>query len=233
MKKAVLISSLALAFGLLLGCLIGGSFFSVGQLQNSAAAISPSDPQTAPSSRYGFSAAPTEALLDVSDNTPLLERAGQVLEALKAKDYTALAQRVHPQLGVTLTPYSTVDPSLDNVLSRSQVARLAEDQEKRIWGLYDGSGEPIRCTGIEYFNRYVFNADYTEAPQVGIDTVLISGNALENVADAYEDARFVEYHFPGIDPKMEGFDWCSLKLVFQVWNNDWYLVGLVHGEWTI
>ena len=95
-----------------------------------------------------------------------------------------------------------------------------------------GSGSPIRCTSKDYFARYVFNTDYTEAPQVGIDTVLISGNALENVADAYPNGRFVEYHFPGIDPALEGFDWCSLKLVFEIWNNDWYLVGIIHGEWT-
>lgn len=229
-KKALLLSSLALACGLLLGCLIGGGFLSVGHLPNSAAAISPSASQA---NRYGTSAAPTAQPLDPSDNTPLLDRAGQVLTALKDKDYAALARQVHPQLGVTLTPYSTVDPALDNVLTPAQVAGLAEDREDRIWGVYDGSGEPIKCTGTEYFDRYVFNADYTEAPQVGIDTVLISGNALENVADAYQGARFVEYHFPGIDPALEGFDWCSLKLVFQVWNNDWYLVGLIHGEWTI
>ena len=63
--------------------------------------------------------------------------------------------------------------------------------------------------------------------------MLISGNAPENVDAVYEDGRFVEYHFPGIDPAREGFDWCSLKLVFEVWNNDWYLVGMIHGEWTV
>ena len=35
-----------------------------------------------------------------------------------------------------------------------------------------------------------------------------------------------------VDEALEGFDWCSLKLVFEPWENDWYLVGLVHGEWT-
>ena len=152
---------------------------------------------------------------------------------LAALAYAALSLLVHPQQGLTLTPYSTVDPQLDTVLSRDQVAQLSVDETVYTWGLYPGSGAPIQCTAPVYFERFVFNADYTQAPRVGVDEVLISGNALENVADAYPEARFVEYHFPGIDPELEGFDWCSLKLVFQVWENDWYLVGIIHGEWTI
>lgn len=234
MKRAVVMSSLALVCGLLLGWLVGSGFLPAIQVQANAAAIPPAvSPGILSNNRYGASAVPTEEPLDTEDNTPLLDRAGQVLEALKSENYAALSRLVHPELGVTLTPYSTVDPTCDNVLTQAGVARLSTDDTVYTWGLYDGSGEPIRCTGQEYFDRYVFNVDYTEAPQVGIDTVLISGNALENVEVAYEDARFVEYHFPGIDPAREGFDWCSLKLVFEVWNNDWYLVGMIHSEWTV
>jgi len=232
MKRAVVMSSLALVCGLLLGWLVGSGFLPVAQ--TNASAISPAvSPGLLTNNRYGASTTSVEEPLDTEDNTPLLDRAGQVLEALKEKNYAALSRLVHPELGVTLTPYSTVDPTCDNVLTQAEVARLSTDDEVYTWGLYDGSGEPIRCTGQEYFDRYVFNVDYTEAPQVGIDTILISGNALENVEAAYENGRFVEYHFPGIDPAREGFDWCSLKLVFEVWNNDWYLVGMIHSEWTV
>lgn len=225
-------SSLALVCGLVLGCVVGYGFLPAVQPQNGKEALSPTVSQSGQNTR-AIAAIPSQPPLDKGDNTLLLERANQVLEALKTEDYAALSELVHPQRGVTLTPYSTVDPTRDNVLTQAGVAKLATDDQVRLWGLYDGSGNPIRCTGTEYFDRYVFNADYTEAPRVGIDTILISGNALENVAAAYPDGRFVEYHFPGIDPALEGFDWCSLKLVFEVWDNDWYLVGLIHGEWTI
>jgi hypothetical protein len=43
----------------------------------------------------------------------------------------------------------------------------------------------------------------------------------------------VEYHFSGFDKKFEGMDWASLKLVFENSNNEWYLVGIVHDQWTI
>ncbi|WP_297288913.1 hypothetical protein [uncultured Flavonifractor sp.] len=231
MKRALMMSSLALFCGLLLGTIIGSALPPSVHASGSAAAIAPGVSNNL--SRYHSTATPQEQPLDPNDNTILLDRGGQVLEALKAKDYAALSLLIHPEKGVMLTPYSTVDPIRDNVLSRAQVSQLAGDEQYYTWGLADGSGNPISCTPAQYFERYVFNTDYTEAPKVGVDTILASGNALENVVEAYADARFVEYYFPGIDPALEGFDWCSLKLVFEVWNNDWYLVGMIHSEWTI
>lgn len=229
MKKALLLAVLALVCGASLGVMIGSGFLVSTRGPIRVAASTPTLDRL---NRFS-TPAPSEQPLDTADDAPLLERADQVLALLKAADYPTLSDLVHPQKGVTLTPYSTVDLSCDMVLYPRQVAHLSEDRVAHLWGVTDGSGAPIRMTGPQYFQRYVFNADYTTAPQVGIDTVGISGNALENVSDAYPEGRFVEYCFPGIDPKLEGFDWCSLKLVFEVWDNNWYLVGLIHGEWTV
>ena len=57
--------------------------------------------------------------------------------------------------------------------------------------------------------------------------------ALENLTDVYTDCRFVDFCYPSIDPAYGGADWQSLRLVFQDQNDRWYLVGIVHGEWTI
>ena len=132
----------------------------------------------------------------------------------------------------TQPPYSTVS-DCDRVLLPQQVSSLESDEEIYTWGLEDGIGEPIRLTGTEYFDRYVYNADYASAPEQGVDEVLMQGNALENVLTAYPDDHFVEYHFPGLDESREGFDWCSLKVVLAPCEGDWYLVGLIHSEWTI
>ena len=175
-----------------------------------------------------YQAAPADA-----GTSCLSDRAGQVLAALKESDYEALAALVHPEKGVTLTPYSTVEPSCDRNLLPAQLVLLPEDDIPYVWGIEDGTGAPIELTGREYFERYVFNADYTAAPETAVDTVLMQGNALENVASAYPEGRFVEYHFPGLDEQMAGYDWCSLKLVFECYQGDWYLVGLVHSEWTV
>ena len=229
MRRTILLPALALVGGLALGTLLGGGLFSASQGLNGGTRSSITVAQAVTSSA---SAVPTAPPLDTGDNDILLERSESALELLKAEDYAGLSALIHPEKGLTLTPFSTVSAEYDRTLSSQEVSVLSEDEETYVWGVMDGSGMPIRSTCDAYFDRFVFNADYTQAPEVGVDTVLMSGNALENVADAYPQARFVDYSFPGIDPEKNGYDWCSLKLVFEPWQNNWYLVGLVHSEWT-
>ena len=230
MRRIVLLLLAALLAGCGLGTLLGTGRATVDLGAGPAVAAGTVSAALVQNSRV--QALPTSAPLDVADDQRLLERSEQALERLRDGDYSSLAALIHPIKGVTLTPFSTVAPDCDRRLTRAQVVALAEDEESYVWGVMDGSGAPIRATGAEYFARFVYNEDYAQAPEVAVDTVLLSGNALENVADAYPEGRFVDYTFPGLDPELGGFDWCSLKLVFEPWENDWYLVGLVHGEWT-
>lgn len=171
--------------------------------------------------------------MDTADDDLLLKRAGAVLDALADENYVALASMVHPVNGVTFTPYSTVDPESDLCFLPDEIASAAQREAVFLWGFTDGKGDHIRMTMPEYIRRYVWNADYREAPEMAVDQVIAQGNALENVADVFVDCRFVEYHFSSLDPKQEGFDWCSLKLVFAPYEEQWFLVGLIHSEWTI
>jgi hypothetical protein len=38
---------------------------------------------------------------------------------------------------------------------------------------------------------------------------------------------------PGAKPEYAGLDWASLLLVFEQYESRWYLVALVHDQWTI
>lgn len=227
MHRAILLPILALACGLALGTLLGTGRLAPG-LGADAAGMAGAVVQNSRLEAAASQAAP----LDPEADEPLLERAQAVLEQLREEDFSSLSALVHPEKGVTLTPFSTVTPDRDRSLTPSQVSAVAEDDEFYVWGVMNGSGAPIRSTPAEYFQRFVYNADYAEAPNMAVDTVLLSGNALENVEEAYPEGRFVDCSFPGLDPELGGYDWCSLKLVFEPWENDWYLVGLVHGEWT-
>ena len=226
MRRTVLLLLAALLAGCGLGTLLG-----TGQATADLAPVSLAV-NTALVQNSRVQSLPTPEPLDTEEDGPLLERAALAVERLREEDYSGLAALVHPEKGVTLTPFSTVAFDCDRCLTAAQVSGLAEDGEVYVWGVMDGSGAPIRATAGEYFARFVYNEDYAQAPEVAVDSVLLSGNALENVADAYPEGRFVDYSFPGLDPDLGGFDWCSLKLVFEPWENDWYLVGLVHGEWT-
>ena len=140
---------------------------------------------------------------DLSANGPLLEAGDAVLQALEAGDIDALAALVDPERGVTFTPYSTVDPHSDLTFLPDQLAQAGASGSTYIWGTTQGKGDAISLTLTQYLKTYVFNTDYTRAPVIGVDHVIASGNSLENVADAYPEARFLEYYFPGQDPRSE------------------------------
>lgn len=171
--------------------------------------------------------------LNSRDNAPLLETATTVLEALKGEDYATLSTYVHTDYGVTFTPYSSVDFDYDLTFTPQQIKNAEEDTTLYKWGFYDGSGSTISLTIADYFSQFVYDADYTQATQLAVDKILISGNSLENVTEAYPDCRFVEFSYPSRDPQYGGADWCSLKLVFAPGETDWYLIGIIHGQWTV
>lgn len=154
-------------------------------------------------------------------------------EALKYKDYEALAGYVHPERGVTFTAYSTVNLETDQNFSADQIRELAQDDTRYLWGYEDGRGEPIQRTIAQFLEEFIFSVDYTQATSVGVDEIVMSGNSLENLKEAYPDCRFVDLCYPSLDPAYEGLDWCSLKIVFAPTQSGWYLVGLIHSQWTI
>lgn len=231
MGRTLFLSLITLAAGFCLGLL-----FCFGFLEPDTARPTSSFLPSVSAVESGNSTAPASAsdtpALDTGDNALLLESANQVAAALRDKDYKTLASFIHPVDGVLFTPYSTVEPSVNLRFSAAQIAALTENTTKYVWGISDGKGDPLEMTMKEYFARYVYNADYASAPVLGIDRVLGSGNALENVSEVFPGARFVEYYFPGINPQYNGFDWCGLKLVFSVYREQYKLIAVIHSEWT-
>lgn len=227
-RYTVFLPLLCLVIGLLLGSLLPVPWAEREVLVPSASST-PALKQAETGDSSGQSSPP----LDAADNFPLLNAACSVVRALERQDYAALAGFVHPERGVAFTPYSTVNAETDQSFTAAQIRDLSRDSTTYIWGFVDGRGSLIELTMQDYFTRYVWDADYTQAPQIGIDRLMMSGNALENLPEAYPGCRFVDFCFPGRDPSSQGLDWCSLRLVFAPGETSWYLVGIVHGEWTI
>lgn len=224
---------LSLVIGLLAGVLLpidlSGKEAPPAPNNNLTPPAGVSQPEGSGAGTSSSSAAP----LNPEDNFSLLSSACAVNRCLQRQDWTALSAYVHPELGVTFTPYSTVDPDNDLHFTADQIKNLAQDQTVYIWGFEDGRGDPIQMTMLQYFQRYVYDRDYTQVPQIGVDRIMTGGNALENLTEAYPNCRFVDFSFPSADPVNDGLDWSSLKLVLQPKEEHWYLVGIVHGEWTI
>lgn len=233
MKRPVLSHILLFALGLVLGGLLLFLTLTQGWLPNTRVTITTGISSSSVSTIVSDAPVPaSDAPAPPSGNEALIHRAMDVARYLQTSDWAALAGCVHPEKGVTFTPYSSVSDS-DLCFTAEEVAAFGGDTKTYLWGSYDGSGAPMNMTVAEYFPSFVTNADYTKAPILAVDRVISSGNAVENVADAYPDAHFVELYYSGLNPVNEGFDWCALKLVFETADNRLMLVGVIHSEWTI
>jgi hypothetical protein len=160
------------------------------------------------------------------------QTAQHILEAMKGKDMETLSYLVHPNEGVRFTPSTHVSLQTDRRYPASNIARFFADTSTYTWGTEDGSGLPIEKTGEEYWNRYVWDHEYTAAPEIRWDHVQDHGSMIDNAAEVYPEARIVEYHFPGFEEQYGGMDWRSLRLMLKDVDGRWYLTGVIHDEWT-
>ena len=163
----------------------------------------------------------------------LLATAVAVVELIDDADFDAVADYIHPVDGVRFSPYGHVDTDNHLVFSDSDLAGIMQSNEQYTWGAFDGTGDPIDKTFAEYYDRFIYDAEFANPELIGNDTIIGTGNTLINLDDVYPDASFVEFHFSGFDPQYDGMDWRSLRLVFEEDNGNWQLVGIVHDEWTI
>jgi len=178
----------------------------------------------------GGAETPKEQLSD--KETQLKETAQEVVEYLRERDLNSLVPFIDPELGLRFSPYSHVNKDTDLVFTPDTLPSF-KDASKQVWGTADGSGEPIELSFRDYYEKFVYNKDFADAPDVSVNQLLGKGNAEFNVADAYPNASYVEFYFPGSDNDLDGMDWQSLILVFDPVGDDWRLVGIMHGQWTI
>lgn len=161
------------------------------------------------------------------------ETADKVINAISKRDAELISEYVHPEKGVRFTPYTHVSLENDVVFSKDQVKNFFKDENTYLWGHYDGSGEEIRLTPSEYYEKFIYTADFMNAEKIGYNEVLSNGNMLENQFDVYDNPIIVEYYFSGFNPEYIGMDWQSLRLVFEEYEGSWKLVGIIHNQWTI
>lgn len=153
----------------------------------------------------------------------------RVLKAIKFGKVKALASLISPD-GVLLSPDVHVDEG-DVKLKPEEFLKAWEEDRKFVWGYEAGSGRPIEMGIREFFKRYIYDRDYLNAPKVATDRRLGRGNTKDNVKEAYPDATFVEFHFPGTE-KNGGMDWSSLRVVMRRYGGEWKVVALMHDSWT-
>ena len=162
---------------------------------------------------------PTESL-----HAPVLlpevarEAANDIIAALKRRDMAAIAQWAHPFRGVRFSPSVFVNPETDEVWSAAELPAWFEDRTPRVWGSVEswrdykqrGSSSPtyslIRMTPTEYYERYIFDRDYSQGATIRIidnraswparpDEGDIPESYGNNVAGLYPTATQVVFYF--------------------------------------
>lgn len=173
------------------------------------------------------------ARIRLSKDSVLTSLTKEVLTIFKDKQYTKLDSLIHPEEGVRFSPYATVSAD-DKKFSRGEFnALVTANKNKKInWGSFDGSGDPISLTAAEYFKRFVYDANFVTPEKFDINNFIETGNSVNNLKSKYEGSDFTESHFSG-SKKNGGIDWKSVRLVFKEVGGKYYLVGVVHDQWTI
>ncbi|MFD0673368.1 hypothetical protein [Cohnella sp. GCM10027633] len=198
-----------------------------------------SAPSSQPSATASHSSEPSAG--SAGDNTAqpsgsseqaLKDAASTIVELLRDRDLGTLSDWVDPGQGLRFSPYSHIDTAGSQLFQADKLPDF-KDTAKLQWGTADGSGEPILLTFRDYYEKYVYNQDFADAPNVSVNALVGQGTTAFNAAEVYPGSSYVEFHFPGFDEKAEGMDWQSLVLVFVPAGEEWKLVSVVHGQWTI
>ena len=147
MKKHIF-SILCLVLGLVIG--VGG--YLIYDLASSHGSTVPGSEITGPA--VGAS------------NQELIEQSYDILNSIKELDYVSLAQYVHPEYGIYFSPYSNINLASNQWFSSDMLAMIDKAENPFVWGVYDGSGEPISMTAAEYFSRFVYDRNFAAAPVI-------------------------------------------------------------------
>ncbi len=164
----------------------------------------------------------------------VLDQALIVINLMKNKDMKNLSDYVHPKRGVRFSPYGYIDEQSSIIIQADKLPKMMEDQTIFTWGAYDGSGENISLTYTKYYEQFVYDVDFASANIIGNNKIVSTAStSVNNLAQVYPKEVFVEFYFAGFDAQYAGMDWKSLKLVFENKDDKWYLVGIIHDQWTI
>lgn len=212
MKKHI-ISVLCLILGLVIG--VGG--YLIYDLATSAPGRDVGTEITAPAAG--------------ASNQEIVEKSYSVLDCIKELDYISLAKLVHPEYGIYFSPYSNINLTSNQWFSSDMLAMIDKVENPLVWGVYDGSGEPISMTAREYFSRFVYDRNFAGAPIVTVDRIAKSGNSLENTEELFPGCRFVDFYIPA--ESESALDWSLLRLIYEEYDGSLYLVAIVHNEYTV
>lgn len=167
----------------------------------------------------------------------IIEHADSIFNLLAENNMKELSSHVHPEKGILIAPFLQVKSNFISenheplIFKAEEIPLLLQDTTVYRWGDHAASGLPIEMTPADFFDRYL----YTKAQP---DTFFVNQQNLsgpefftETIRDVFPGAHMVQYSFY---ETVEGDDlsWMQLTLIFEEYQGEWKLVGMLHNEWT-
>ena len=176
-----------------------------------------------------ISSTPTST--DISQQT-LRQQALRIQHALANKDFSRIANDIHPTRGVRFSMYAYVRPESDKVFSRAQYAQYLQQSDIRFtWGKKDGTGDMLITTLPIYLDTWVNGQTFNNAA-IHVNYLTNNGNSINNLKQIYQKSDVVEFYAKGTE-KYAGMDWRVLRLVFDEYQGKRYLVAIINDQWTV
>lgn len=174
----------------------------------------------------------TSVVTDMSQQT-LRQQALRIQRALANHDFARITDDIHPTRGVRFSMYAYIEPESDKVFSREQYAQYLQASNIRFtWGEKDGTGEPLIISLPKYLTTWVHASTFSQNPTISINDSKATGNSINNLESVYPHAHTVEFYQDGSD-EYGGMDWRAIRLVFDDYQGQRYLVAIINDQWTI
>lgn len=163
----------------------------------------------------------------------LRQQALDIQRALSTGNYAEITKDIHPTRGVRFSMYGRVLPESDKVFSREQFTQyLRESRIRFTWGEKDGVGDSLVISLPEYLQTWVAAKDFDNT-SIGINELDQYGvYTIKNIQTIYPSSDVVEFYYEG-SGEYDGMDWRALRLVFEEYQGQRYLVAIVNDQWTI
>ncbi|MBS3681417.1 ankyrin repeat domain-containing protein [Ornithinibacillus massiliensis] len=167
----------------------------------------------------------------------IVEHAETVFDLLATRNMTELANHVHPEKGVVFAPFLQLNstPLTEEhepvIFQANEISGLLQNKTVYHWGDHGSSGLPIDMSPAEYLDNYVYTKQ--EPDSIFINQQDLSGPEFftDIIRGEYPDAHMVQYSFNETIPG-DDLSWLQLTLIFEPYNNEWKLVGILHNAWT-
>lgn len=162
------------------------------------------------------------------------ELSASIIKTIETKDFKTLATIVHPVKGVRVGQYTKVDFKNDLLFMNTEIGSIFTDSStKHVWGMEPDGKTEVKLTGLEYFNRFMYEASFAEyrvsynSPSLP-EAISIKGDYQE----MYSELPYADYYYAGTK---EGkyLDWQGLRLVYGEYNNKLYLEYIINSSYSV